>query len=135
MTKQFLAVALALIFVVLPCGSYADQTLRQVQDYIGKNAPYYMMSPPIMLTGEVADVYYTGVRNDWQMKIKVDDESAQVPLGSDYAYFIAHFSLHLEECPFKIGDTVMIKGSINSMYSSVMVPMIVVNTINDGYDF
>ena len=37
--------------------------------------------------------------------------------------------------PFAVGDEVEVVGSLNSLYSSVMIPQILAETINGSDDF
>ena len=131
--KKLLLFALV-IALLIPVNAFCGD-LHDVQDYIYKHSPVSMDDRKFTLTGEITDVYSINVNNHWDMIVKSSDESAINPLWSEYPYFIAHFRLHLDECPFKIGDTVTIVGSVNSTYSSFAVPYIIVNTINGSEDF
>ena len=131
--KKLFAFILILIVIIPVVAISAD--LRDVQDYIYTHSPMNMDERRFTLTGEIIDVYSINVNNHWDMIVKSDDEDAFVPLWTDYPYFIAHFRLHLDECPYKVGDKVTIVGSVNSVYSSNCIPYIIVRTINGSEDY
>lgn len=131
--KRFV-IFLLVIALLLPAVASAGG-LRRVQDYFANRIPFNYSDLPICLSGEIVDVYSIGVNTHWEMKVKVDDDDAYTALWSDYPYFIATFRLHLEECPFAVGDEVLIEGTLNNLYSSVIIPVIVVKYINDSDDF
>lgn len=132
--KRFLLVLVVLSLSLVPALSSAGN-LADLQQYMMKTAPNrFPDSLSLIFSGEIVDIY-TVYGNHWEMKIKVDDPDATVPIDSDFPYVIGHFRLHLDECPFKIGDTVEIEGSLNTFYSTVLVPSILCKYINDSNDF
>lgn len=132
--KRCFALFLAFMFLSHPVSAYAEpQTLLDLQNYITQ---YFDLIPtfPVTLSGEIVDIYNVAT-NHWEMKIVVPDDAGYTPIGEDHPYFIAHFRLHVAEVPFCIGDTVEITGSINSLYSSAMVPFIMVEYVNGSDEF
>lgn len=128
-------IILLMILIMLVPASVSAGGLRRLQNYIGNHTPYSAGSMTIVMAGEIMDVYRVGTGNHWEMKIRFDDDDALTPTGAEYPYFIAHFRLHLEECPFHVGDSVMVEGDVNPLYSSVMVPLIDVKYINDSDEY
>lgn len=127
--------ALFLIIALLLPAAALSGDLHDVQQYIYTHAPISMDERNFTLSGEIVDVYSINVNNHWEMVVKSADDSAVHPLQAEYPYFIAHFRLHLDECPFKVGDQVTIVGWVNPNYTSFSVPYIVARTINGSEDY
>ena len=66
---------------------------------------------------------------------QVEDPNARRPIESDVPQLAVHFRLHKDEPPFRQGDTVTVRGTINGYYSSVMVPWILMESVNGSDDF
>lgn len=137
--RRFLSVLLALmiLFTVSTASAYDFVSLKKLQDYIYYHSTAEMMnimSTTVMLRGTIQSVdQVTG--NHWQMIIAVDEPDAAPPIWSDDPVFIAHFRLHVDPCPVAVGDEVTVSGSFNPLYSSFLVPSILVETINGSEDF
>ena len=126
--------ALFLAVLLLPVSSLASG-LFEVQKYIHTHAPVSMDERHFILSGEIVDIYSINVNNHWDMIVKSDEENAVSPLWSEYPYFTAHFRLHLDECPFKVGDMVTVEGTVSPVYSSFAVPYIIVSMINGSDEY
>lgn len=126
--------SLLLVLCLLPAAALADYfTLRGLQGDILRYVER-IGEPSVCLSGEILDVYHIAT-NHWEMKVAVDEEGAASPVGYDRPYFIAHFRLHVDSVPFSVGDYVEIRGSLNYMYSSPMIPLVLVDTVNGSDDF
>lgn len=126
MKKRILALILVML---LPCSAYASRrprTFRDTQNYIYT----YMVGSNVTLSGEVIDTSYSITRNEWKMRVKVLDDDAMIPEDSAYAYFVVFFYSNRDQCPYKIGDSIIVDGNLDSMYSSAMVPVVNAKTIS-----
>ena len=130
--KKLLTLILALA-LILPAAALAGG-LADAQKYIFNTAPANVMEREFTITGTLMELSYT--RNSHLMMIlMVDDEKAWdgVTTSFDAPGCIAAFPYHheFENFPINIGDEVTITGSINSMYSTVMVPYFTIRTLNE----
>jgi len=144
MKKAVLALCLLLSLCVSASADWLDAmpadftALRPLQRYLEFTAPDAI--PPsvlVELSGTVADLHWCGTGNHWQFTLLVDEPGAISPgtVSQDGPQAAVHFRLHLEEPPFQDGDVVAVRGTLNSLYSSVIIPWILARTINGTDDF
>lgn len=108
--------------------------LRPLQDLILTSAPADLADISVELSGSVLAVYQV-IDNHWEMILSVQDSDALIPINADTPVIVAHFRLHQEQLPVAVGDDATVSGSLNAMYSSAMIPSILVETINGSEDF
>lgn len=136
--KRFVALSLAflLLLAAAPAAAATFTSLRQLQDFIYSHAPaQYESGCYAELSGVVAEIDHCGPNNHHNLTLLVNEENALKPMGSDCPTVTVHFRLHLEEPPFKVGDTITVFGWVNSMYTSYMVPFIQAVEINGSEEF
>lgn len=88
----------------------------------------------VILTGTVQEIRQT-TGNHWEMMITVDDEDGYSSLLYSDPAFVAHFRLHVDPCPFAVGDTLEIYGTLNPMYTSFLYPYVLAETINGSDEY
>ncbi len=133
-----LFLSLVLVFSASPAAARTFSGLGELQQYIEKHSPADLAaSGPhyAELEGTIVEMHALGVNNHWQLTLQVEDPRAIPPLGADGPRLIVHFRLHLDEPPFRIGDTITVFGTVNELYSSVIIPEILARTINGSEDF
>lgn len=140
MKRCFLAVLVLTLLVSAsaPASAAYLSSLSQLQQYIENHSPADLAATGphyVELDGRIVDLYPCGINNHYEMILQVDDPQATPPLGADSPQLVVHFRLHLDEPPFRIGDTITVFGSVNELYSSVIVPVILAETINGSDDF
>ena len=138
--KKFTALFLAaiLIFSMSTAGAVVLRSLRETQDFLMKFSPNTMDSygeHMVLISGTIQEIRWCNANNHYEMTLAVDEENALVPIGSDTPQLTVHFRLHVDPMPFAVGDEVEVVGSLNSLYSSVMLPNITAETINGSEDF
>ena len=140
--KRFFSVLLCVLILSASAAAadHADVTsLAKLQDYIYSFSPKAVEADSwggvtVQLSGTVLTAYQVE-NNHWELLVAVDDPDAMTPIGADAPVFRAHFRLHLDACPFAAGDPVTVFGTLNILYSSTMVPVILAKTINGSDDF
>ena len=126
--------SLLLVLCLIPAAALAElSSFREVNSFILRFVEP-MGDPRVRLSGEIIDIYNVKT-NHWDMKVAVDEKDAPNSIYYDRPYFIAHFRLHVDSVPFSVGDYVEVRGTINFMYSSPLIPFVQVDTINDSDDF
>ena len=138
--KKFLSVLLVLTVAMATASSAAAQTfhsLDQVQHYLYYHSPVDSIGddPYVELEGTVSEIIYTGPNNHHSMTLLIDEKKASAPIWADSPQLTVHFRLHVDEVPWKVGDTVTVFGTLNHLYSSFMIPYIVASYINGSDDF
>ena len=126
------------IAMATPAAARTFSSLGELQQFIEKHSPADLAaSGPhyAELEGTVVEMHALGVNNHWQLTLQVNDPRATPPLGADGPQLIVHFRLHLDEPPFRIGDTITVFGTVNELYSSVILPEILAKTINGTEDY
>ena len=129
--KKFFIIALILLLIGSSALAVTFTNLRDVQDYIDTHSAYSMgpYPPDVSLMGYIVSIQHL-TSNQYFMLVEVNDERAHKSIGFDLPIFTASFHLHLDEMPFEIGQQVLIVGSINSRYSSPLIPNIIIEEIN-----
>ena len=133
-----LLVLLLMIVTAVPAAARTFSGLGELQQYIEHHSPADLAaSGPhyAKLEGVIVEMHALGVNNHWQLTLQVDDPDATPPLGADSPQLIVHFRLHRDEPPFQVGDTIAVFGTVNELYSSVILPEILARTINGSEDF
>lgn len=137
--KKVLIVFLSLLLVcsaATPAAARTFSSLSELQQYILNHAPADMTgSLHADLEGTITEITWCGTGNHWQLLLKVEDPHAIPPIGSDAPLLIVHFRLHKDSPPFQVGDSITVSGSVNSLYSSVIVPLVLADYINGSDDF
>ena len=112
-------------------------TLSALQRCLEAAAPddLLLSSPSVSLSGTVLEIRYCGQSNHYEALLQVEDPEALKPIGREAPVLILHFRLHLEAVPFEVGDLISFSGSVNALYSSVIIPNILADTINGSADF
>lgn len=141
-TRRLFVLFLSLSLALLPFASASAggtiTNLRDLQDLIRFNAPEKIMASGtyhVSLSGTISEIHWCGANNHYQMTLLIDDANALRPIGSDLPQLSVHFRLHVDQIPFAVGDLVSVSGSLNELYSSAMVPMILAELINGSDDF
>lgn len=139
-SRRFLILflSLVLIFSASPAAARTFSNLGELQQYIEYHSPADLSaSGPhyAELEGIITEMHALGVNNHWQLTLQVDDPQATAPLGADGPQLIVHFRLHLDAPPFQVGDMITVFGTVNGLYSSVILPEILAKTINGSEDF
>ena len=137
--KRFFVLLLAIaLLATAPASAAHFSSLGQLQQFLLKRSPDDLAATgphSVDLEGIILEIHWCGTGNHWQMTLQVDDPSAAKPIGADGPQLTVHFRLHLDAPPFQIGDVVTVTGSLNEMYSSVMIPWILAGTVNGSADF
>ena len=137
--KRFLSVLLATALLISSSASAASfSSVSQLQQFIMKYSPDTISStgPHVVdLEGTISSIYWCNANNHYEMILQMEDDRALVPVGSDLPQVVVHFRLHVDPMPFRVGDVVTVYGSLNSSYSSVMLPSIDAKFINGNDDF
>ena len=127
-----------LITAAAPAAARTFTSLGELQQFIEKHSPADIAATGehyADLEGTITELAWCGTGNHWQMLLQVEDPRAIPPVGSDAPQLIVHFRLHKDSPPFQVGDTITIFGSVNSLYSSVVLPWILADFINGSDDF
>ena len=138
--KKILSVLLVLTVAMAMASPAAAQTfysLDQVQHYLYYHSPAddVGFEPYVELEGTISEIIYTGPNNHHSMTLLIDEEKASAPIWADSPQLTVHFRLHVDEVPWKVGDTVTVFGTLNTLYSSFMVPYILAKYVNGSDDF
>ena len=132
--KKFIAILVSLLLIgSAALGALCEYaSLRDLQEIIYTHAPKDLGEIPASIKGTIQSIEnVTG--NYYEMVIQVDDAEAMKPIGSDNPLAIGHFRLHLsslDDAPFAVGSEVQILGSLNSAYSTYLVPYLMIDEIN-----
>lgn len=139
MKKAILSILLVLLLLAsAPASAAYFADLGSLQQAIMKYSPDQLMAsgPQVVeLEGTISEIHWCGANNHYEFTLLVDDERAMAPIGEESPRLTVHFRLHKEEPPFKVGDEVEVHGTLSEMYSSVMVPQILLEYINGSDDF
>ena len=128
----------AAISVSVPASAASFSDLGSLQDALMKYSPDQLIAsgPQVVnLEGTISEIHWCGTGNHYEFTLLVDDPKAMIPLGAESPQLSVHFRLHKDTPPFQVGDEVEVYGSLNVMYSSVMVPQILLEYINGSDDF
>lgn len=138
MKKLFaLFLAVFLILSVSAACARSFDSLRDLQDYLSTHAPDQLIvaSDSFTAEGSILDIRWCGDGNHYEMTLAVSEDRALTPIGCDSPRITVHFRLHMDPMPFDVGDLISVSGSVNPLYSSVMIPWILADTINGSADF
>lgn len=133
-----LAAAIAVTVLPIHASAQTFYTLSQIQQHLEKYSPSQSMAAGIHyaeIEGTIESITWAGASNHYDLILLVDDPAATAPIGSESPKISIHFRLHKEEPPFKVGETVTVFGSLNELYSSVMIPSVDAKFINGSDDF
>ena len=133
-----LLLSIILISAAVPADASSFASLSQLQQYLEKHSPDNMLATGphyAELEGTIQEIHWCGANNHYEMTLQVEDPKALAPTGSDVPLLTVHFRLHLDSVPFKVGDIVTVFGTVNELYSSVMIPWVLAKTINGSEDF
>ena len=138
--KKILSILLVLTVAMAMASTAAAQTfysLDQVQHYLYYHSPMESVGedPYVEIEGTISEIIYTGPNNHHSMTLLIDEEKASAPIWADSPQLTVHFRLHVDEVPWKVGDTVTVFGTLNTLYSSFMVPYILAKYVNGSDDF
>lgn len=138
--KKLVSFFLAALLICSAAAASAQTfvTLNQLQRYLEKVSPARSMDAGthyLEIDGTVDSITWSGASNHYDMILLVDEKQAYTPIGADSPRLCVHFRLHKDEPPFQPGDEITVFGSLNELYSSVMVPCILAKTINGSEDF
>lgn len=134
---------IAIIFVmIITLASIASaehfSSLSQLQHFImARSSDQIEASGPhtVELSGSILDIYPYGIGNHYEMLIQVDDAKAVPAMRYSAPVLVVHFRLHVNPVPFQVGDHVTVRGDLNSLYSSPIIPWILADLINGSPDF
>lgn len=113
-------------------------SLAGLQDYLENTSPARSMAAGthyVTIGGTILSITWAGQSNHYDMLIAVDDQEATKPIGADLPRLNVHFRLHREELPFQVGDAVTVYGTLNELYSSVIIPDVLAQYINGSDEF
>lgn len=137
--KKLLAVFLlaALVCASAVAGAQTISSLSELQHLIEYHAPADLMAGSYRaeISGTILDIRYCNQSNHYEMTLLVDDPAATPALGYDGPVCSVHFRLHLEAVPFQVGESISVVGTLNPLYSSVMIPWILADQINGSDEF
>ena len=138
--KKILSVLLVLTVAMAMASPATAQTfysLDQVQHYLYYHSPADGIGedPYVEIEGTISEIIYTGPNNHHSMTLLIDEDKALEPIWSDKPQLTVHFRLHVDEVPWKVGDTVTVFGTLNHQYSSFIIPYIVAKYVNGSDDF
>lgn len=134
----FLAIALTVTALPGAAAAMTFPSLSMLQAYLMDTSPSQSMAAGthyVDLDGTILSITWAGQSNHYNMLISVDDPKATVPIGADAPQLNVHFRLHKEQPPFQVGDEITVFGSLNEMYSSVVIPDVLAQYINGSDDF
>lgn len=129
---------LAIAFsAVVPASAASFTALAQLQQYIEDHTPAQLLADThfVELEGVVVEIHWCGANNHYEMTLQANDPQALRPIGAEAPLLVVHFRLHLAEPPFQVGETVAVFGTLNPLYSSVVIPCVLAKTINGTEDF
>lgn len=139
--KKALAASLALALLIsaaVPALAVRFSSLSELQRFLLKKSPDTIAATAphsVDIFGTVQEIRWCGANNHYELTLRVDDPDALAPIGAGGPQLVVHFRLHREQLPAAVGDTIAVSGSLNELYSSVMVPWILAGTINGSSDF
>ena len=136
--KKLFVLLLAALLICSAASAQTFASLSQLQQYLDKHAPAQSMAAGthyLEIEGTVDSITWAGANNHYDLILLVDDPKALSPIGSDSPQLRVHFRLHKDQPPFQPGDVITVFGSVNELYSSVIIPQILAKTINGSEDF
>lgn len=137
--KKYLSMLLCLSLILFAATASARTftTLAELQKFIYNHsaASTELNEPVVKLDGTISEITWCGKNNHYNMTLLVDDPNAAVPIGEESPRLTVHFRLHVDPIPFSVGDQISVYGTLNSLYSSYMVPEILAEFINGSDDF
>ena len=136
--KKLLVLLLAALLICSAASAQTFASLSQLQQYLESHSPSQSMAAGthyLEIEGTVDSIAWAGANNHYNLILLVEDEKALAPIGASSPQLCVHFRLHKDQPPFQPGDVITVFGSINELYSSVMVPQILAKTINGSEDF
>ena len=138
--KKLLSFFLAALLICSAAAASAQTftTLSQLQRHLETCSPSQSMNAGthyLEIEGTIESITWAGANNHYDMILLVDEDKAYKPIGASAPRLCVHFRLHKDQPPFQPGDVVTVFGTLNELYSSVMVPCILAKTINGSEDF
>ena len=138
--KKYFTVLFCLFIMLFASTANAKEftSISKLQQYIENNAPAALSSPIsniVELEGTIADIRWYGVNNHFEMILLVDDDRGYTALEYDKPALIVHFRVHRPVIEFNVGDTIAVRGYLNNLYSSVIFPYILADTINGSDEY
>lgn len=127
---------LFLILFLIPSVSFADfHSIEELQQYLLFTSPVLVaINDPVFLNGTIIDIRFLE-ENEYQMTVEVDDDAYGVPVGYNLPIFCGRFEVRDVPFTLGVGDHVDIQGTIDAVYSSPIIPMVLIKTINGTDDF
>ena len=137
MKKLFLTVLAAAVLLTSTASAASFTSLGKLQHFLLSVTPDQLLlsAPSVELEGTVLEIIRHGSGNHWDLLLAVEDDNAIPPVGESGPRVLVHFRLHREAPPWQIGDVITVSGSLNAMYSSVIIPSILADLINGTDDF
>lgn len=138
MKKLFLTVLAAAVLLASSASAASFTSLGKLQHFLMNHSPDELMASgahSLTTEGKILEIHWCGLNNHYAMTLLVEDPTAITPIGAEGPQLTVSFRLHLEAPPFNVGDTITVSGSLNELYSSVMIPWILADTINGTDDF
>lgn len=137
--KKSLAVLL-IFFALVPSLAHAEHftSLSSLQRFIMQHAPDQVdgtLSHTVTLSGTIIDLYSYNKSNHYEMLLQVDDGKAVDSFRYGVPVLVVHFRLHVDPVPFHVGDVIEVKGTLNALYSSPIMPWVLADEINGSSDF
>lgn len=135
---SFCLVLILSLLLTFPASAQTFSSLSQLQQYLLNVSPDQSMAAGthyLEVEGVIKSIEWAGSSNHYDMILSISDPKALSPIESNAPLLRVHFRLHKDDAPFQEGESVTVFGSLNEMYSSVMVPFILAKTINGSEDF
>lgn len=129
--KKSVAFLLAASLAVSGAFSAAADSYADVQRTLQNNAPLKIpVSTVVELSGTIREVFasYT-FADEYYLLVAVDEDDVMLWGPEDDNFFLAHYTAESDQLPFAPGDSITAKGKLASVYSSVVLPYIVADTI------
>ena len=132
--KKLLICMLALALIGSAAFATTYTNLHDLQNYVFNTPASHSdpFGPEVRIRGIIKEINYLE-GNHYEMVIEVNEDNAATAMGQDLPCLVASFRLHIDDMPFEVGQDAYVVGSVNLMYSSPLIPNIILKEIN-GYD-
>ena len=134
-----LSLALGITPVLTPAARAMDfYSVKTLQQFLENTSPAAVSATGAhhaTVAGTVLEITHTGPNNHHDMLLEAVGQEGYSPQSYDNPVIHVHFRLHVDPCPFAVGDEIAVRGELNSLYSSVMIPWLLAEEINGSDEF